>query len=37
MKHVYQRRDGNWRIIASQNTAVLPSVDAPLAPDAGPT
>ena len=30
MKHVYQRRDGTWRIIASQNTAVLPTVDAPL-------
>lgn len=25
MKHVYQRRDGVWRIAASQNTAVLPS------------
>jgi len=24
MKHVYQRRDGVWRIAASQNTAVLP-------------
>ncbi|HEY4146738.1 SgcJ/EcaC family oxidoreductase [Pinirhizobacter sp.] len=30
MKHVYQRRDGVWRIAGSQNTAVLPSVDAPL-------
>jgi uncharacterized protein (TIGR02246 family) len=30
MKHVYQRRDGIWRIAASQNTAVLPSVNAPL-------
>jgi uncharacterized protein (TIGR02246 family) len=30
MKHVYQRREGIWRIAASQNTAVLPSVDAPL-------
>ena len=24
MKHVYQRREGVWRISASQNTAVLP-------------
>ncbi|WP_213947531.1 SgcJ/EcaC family oxidoreductase [Luteibacter sp. dw_328] len=30
MKHVYQRREGTWHIIASQNTAVLPTVDAPL-------
>ena len=30
MKHVYQRRDGIWRIAASQNTAVLPTADAPL-------
>jgi uncharacterized protein (TIGR02246 family) len=37
MKHVYQRRDGTWRIIASQNTAVLPTVDAPLTPGPGPT
>jgi uncharacterized protein (TIGR02246 family) len=22
MKHVYERRDGNWRIVVSQNTAV---------------
>jgi len=35
MKHVYQRRDGKWRIIASQNTAVLPTVDAPLTPGPG--
>jgi uncharacterized protein (TIGR02246 family) len=35
MKHVYQRRDGTWRIIASQNTAVLPTVDAPLIPGPG--
>lgn len=37
MKHVYQRRDGKWRIIASQNTAVLPTVDAPLTPGPGST
>lgn len=36
MKHVYQRRDGTWRIIASQNTAVLPTVDAPLPSSSGP-
>lgn len=36
MKHVYQRRDGSWRIIASQNTAVLPTVDAPLISGNGP-
>jgi uncharacterized protein (TIGR02246 family) len=24
LKHVYQRREGAWRIAASQNTAVLP-------------
>jgi uncharacterized protein (TIGR02246 family) len=30
MKHVYQRRDGVWRIAASQNTAVLPSANMPL-------
>lgn len=35
MKHVYQRRDGKWRIIASQNTAVLLTVDAPLTPGPG--
>lgn len=27
MKHVYQRRDGVWRIAASQNTAVLPATN----------
>lgn len=27
MKHVYQRRNGVWRIAASQNTAVLPSAN----------
>lgn len=37
MKHVYQRRDGMWRIIASQNTAVLPTVDAPLTSGPGST
>jgi uncharacterized protein (TIGR02246 family) len=24
MKHVFERRSGRWRIVASQNTAVLP-------------
>ena len=37
MKHIYQRRDGTWRIIASQNTAVLPTVDAPLVHAPGST
>jgi uncharacterized protein (TIGR02246 family) len=37
MKHVYQRREGAWRIIASQNTAVLPTVDAPLVGTPGST
>lgn len=35
MKHVYQRREGVWRIAASQNTAVLPHANAPLVPDKG--
>lgn len=30
LKHVYQCRDGRWRIAASQNTAVLPRLNAPL-------
>ncbi|SFS03734.1 conserved hypothetical protein [Dyella sp. OK004] len=30
LKHVYQRRDGRWRISASQNTAVLPRLNASL-------
>ena len=33
MKHVYQRRDGIWRIAASQNTAVLPGANLPLKPE----
>jgi uncharacterized protein (TIGR02246 family) len=32
MKHVYQLRESSWRILSSQNTAVLPTVDAPLIP-----
>ena len=28
MKHVYERRHGSWRIVASQNTAVVPTPSA---------
>jgi uncharacterized protein (TIGR02246 family) len=30
MKHVYERRGELWRIIASQNTAILPNAALPL-------
>ena len=33
MKHVYQRRDGIWHIVSSQNTAVLPGANLPLKPE----
>ena len=29
MKHVYERRHGSWRIIASQNTAIVPAPASP--------
>jgi hypothetical protein len=29
MKHIYERRHGKWRIVASQNTAVVPPPTLP--------